>query len=1326
MENVIGGAGMPKKKKIQRKSIDKTKTIPKTKASIEELQESRNGGQIALRGYSYQFLYSCYLMLSCKDENTVFNLEGIEDIDKIVSTSDEQKTMHIQLKYSENKQDASFMKSVLKNFLEAYLLDKNRALKLVYDFSVAKGHLSKLVNNILDSDELQYWKVTVDEIKNENPQWNWNQLDFDDFISKLSYENIKKAVLAERVEMALIENYDITTDNIKLFANSIKMFCFEKMETRSAVSLNDLKHQIELVKFDISKGAENPAHGWIEKVNFDELTDQESSYYEGKKATPMDIVKGLPVSRVLLEKDIRTSVNNYMVTVIKSSSGQGKTTLALKTQYGLQKEYTPYQLINCSDRGTLRHIVEYFHARIRLGEKPLILIDNLDAHLSEWNQLVQLMQSDVKYNYKILITSRENDWYNYAGDLSNIHSMNIIKPMLSKEEAAAIFNTLQKAGHIHPKIKDWKHAWNQIADKKLLIEYVYLLTHGEMIAERISSQMYEIGRNETGSIKFELLRQVCFADVCGIRLSTKKLLRSLAPRTVYDIGQILKSMADEFLVHISRDGDYIEGLHPVRSRHIVEYLHEYYPLEETAYNITKLADLQDFSVLFSHYPEFAFDKESFYSDVVNEWWNLEDLKCFVSAIRGTFSGCVMQYFRNNEELFNEANNQGGLFVMATEVCPFAQFREIDESVQTLEQMREIMPKNENIQYLLNLKDSIPAIDMTQTDIYILSMRLFKRLKDVNTKNVSDLDAYAMIADWLYNMDASMNLASNINLTDLWTRIEKYSIDTISLLMYTAYCGDKDIYSLFVSENLEMILSYLKRTTFSHKLYVDETETAIHVEYVLRASELQNGNQESVSRLNYICRTLPIYETYCSDAIMPKYDMLQPYRMPDDAHKEMPRRNLVIAFHKEFTSLWIKTIQSNYEFDSVSEWIEYWFQVRKCMYECLDKIGVYMYKALAGKRTGSTGTEFVKTRKKMDRMLCSTLSYPKEHRPFEEEVEVPKKFLEVKQAYFNSMQNFLRQVAGLIQRDENDVRLALYNLKQAKAGLPKMHKFFDGIELDEEMASKHTNLCRQESQKILEIYMCCQYFLQHDASPLFDKYQIRNWYRDVCTKEIEDVNVALDAMQQEYDAVFPDQAYEEAIFKHYPIILRSFDMTREEVMQDFVLRTIAFAETSFDYMLVLQCDENGAILQHAIKFPKRFFKAIQEALVSGEEITDTSLLTLYPIDVTEDMLECFSGDWKIKRQTDNPYVHYLGDIAEELWVYSKLRELLCTEEDREYCICELKKVAEKIAIMKKEIHLHLDEEVANQIDEMCNHVYEGNCFDNIRLNEFVQNLQYILV
>lgn len=31
-----------------------------SKSNIKELQESRTGGQIALKGFSYQFLYSCY------------------------------------------------------------------------------------------------------------------------------------------------------------------------------------------------------------------------------------------------------------------------------------------------------------------------------------------------------------------------------------------------------------------------------------------------------------------------------------------------------------------------------------------------------------------------------------------------------------------------------------------------------------------------------------------------------------------------------------------------------------------------------------------------------------------------------------------------------------------------------------------------------------------------------------------------------------------------------------------------------------------------------------------------------------------------------------------------------------------------------------------------------------------------------------------------------------------------------------------------------------------------------------------------------------------
>ena len=255
----------------------------------------------------------------------------------------------------------------------------------------------------------------------------------------------------------------------------------------------------------------------------------------------------------------------------------------------------------------LGHIVEYFRMRTRIGEKPLILLDNLDAHLSEWNLLAQLMQTDVTYHYKLLVTSRENDWYNYGGDISSLHNLQIIKPVLGEKEAENIYNTLKKEKKLHEDITDWKKAWSKIADRQLLIEYVYLLTHGEMISERISAQMKQIGNASAGGTKLEILRKVCFADVCGIKLETKPLISNLMTKTDLDIGEVLKSLADEFLVNISSEGNYIEGLHPVRSQHIINRLHEYISLDETALSIAKIASDLDISVLFSHYPEFDFD-----------------------------------------------------------------------------------------------------------------------------------------------------------------------------------------------------------------------------------------------------------------------------------------------------------------------------------------------------------------------------------------------------------------------------------------------------------------------------------------------------------------------------------------------------------------------------------------------------------------------------------------------------------------------------------------------------------------------------------------------
>lgn len=975
-----GASNMAKKKKQKT-----SKKLPIAKVSIQELQESRDGGQIALRGYSYQFLYSCNLILS-SDTDTIFTLEGIEDIDTIKCSGGNKTITHIQLKFSTQRQDASFMDSVLKNYLEAYLIDKNRYFKLAYDFSIAAGNLSKLFSGNFDKTSKEFWKAKVDNIKKEKYFWNWSDFDFEDFIQRLSFENVKKDSLEKSIEDSLIENFEINTDNISLFANGIKLLCFDKMESRSEISHQELTQRIEEIKFDISKGPQNPAHAWIQRLQFSKSDKYSSDYYEGKKATPSDIANNLPVIRPTVEKEIVDSIEKNAITIIKTSSGQGKTTLALRAISLLTEEYTPYQITRCNNDAELGHIVEYFRMRTRIGEKPLILLDNLDAHLSEWNLLAQLMQTGVTYHYKLLVTSRENDWYNYGGDISNLHHLNIIKPTLSEKEAESIY-------------------------------------------------------------------------------------------------------------------------------------------------------------------------------------------------------------------------------------------------------------------------------------------------------------------WLYNIDSSMNLSSRISLNDLWVKAEDHSVKTVSSLMYSSFCGNKDGYSEFVRNNLQRIISYLKRKTNSHKIQVSDDNKKIKVEYLLRASEITKGNNESVARLTDICRSLPIFETYCSDAIKPQIDLLATYQIPNDAHKEMPKENIIITFHQEFNGLWLRTIESNYEFDTVYAWIDHWLDVRKCACDLLAASSTCLHKLLGNRELGDAGNLFDALHNRYNKMMVAHLSYPREHRPFEKKPEIPTLFNKAKRDYFDGIQNFANQLISFIKKEEQAKRLAIYNLKSALAALPNVQKFFDDITLDSEHQRKHVELCALEEKVIFETYMCCEYYLSHAPETNYNKYQVKAWFSSSRKAEIDEINSTMTDLSSIYDAVLPKSSYRDNTFLCYPILLKNFDPANEEMMNAFLITSISFAKSPYDYLLLLLTNNAGEVIPNAIKFPQKAFQYIYNAINLGVEEEMDPLASPYPIEVTEKMLECFDGEYILQKQEPtNIGLGRIADIGEELWMYSKNREYLVDEEDEQYLSNNLNAIKTRIDEIVKDINSNVSKNV----------------------------------
>ena len=672
-------------------------------------------------------------------------------------------------------------------------------------------------------------------------------------------------------------------------------------------------------------------------------------------------------------------------------------------------------------------------------------------------------------------------------------------------------------------------------------------------------------------------------------------------------------------------------------------------------------------------------------------------------------------------MFDDAGAHGGLFLISTEMCPFAVFEDFGVSMDTLDKMRETFPDNKNIEYLCRLRERIPTCRLQETYVYVFCDCLYRKLCTLRFDGIKDIMSYASISEWIYNINPAWNVSVGFSLDDLWSKPEKLTLECISTLMYLSYCGNREKYMEFVERNLKSILTYLKQWTRSHRVFIDSEKNAIHIEYILRLHNIKTGNEQSVSRLKLLCKALPIFDLYCADALKPTVDLLAAYPVPDDAHKEMSIRNIVIMFHQNLTSLWNKTIMSNYEFDTVTEWLNYWFDVREHICLLADKCCACIYKLLSGKTLGGLAGEVDKLREDFALITTGEKRYPKEDRPFEEKATVPERLGKIKNKYFQSIQNFMNQFAGFLAKEEQKQRLAMVNLITAQSSLVTMQNYFAEIAIDFGFQERQMVLCVMETQNIERLIMCCRYYQAHSPNKYFNKYQIRNWYDGYCRDERKIAEEGFLALKSKYLIHFPDKIYTIDMLSYYPIIVDNFDMASESNLTEWLLGCIAFSNAPFDYLVILSANEFEEINSAALQFPRQMLVDVRKAIESENYSSLDKLLHPYPVDVTAQMLDCFSEKYDLpeKKVTDVDEFP-IGDIAEELWIYSKSVELLTEPEDACYLADQTQDIQPNIAEMLRLLKNKLPFKDVDWLIEICDNVFSGEKFDDIMFNNVIEH------
>lgn len=1310
---------------------------------LAEIAERRTGGSVSIQGFIYQFKYATWRLLNyfnqLRDPNPGYiHLEGVEDIDFIETTETGTNLEFAQVKYSKNKVDARTLwdSGVLQNFVEAYLKHPNSSFRLVYNMDLAKGHLSDLVDfsknkGKLISSAYNYWKERFEEFQKEQKNkieesikktrdfshldWDWSSFNLTDFFSKLSFERISEEYLNSEITHLIIDVYRISSGNEQLYIRSLIWYIIKNSRHKAKIKYQDLNKFIESIKEEIAKGPINPAvqGRWLEPVNFNVPYNADTSlYFEGKAAKPFHIGTGLPAHRKQWEEEALKIFEYSDVMVIRASSGQGKSTLAWQIAQTLETQgRVPYELVWCAEASQIGNIITLLESRIKIGELPLVIVDGLRADVSSWAELAcRTLHLPVKY----IITSREEDWYRFGADPSNLRVRSIMLEMTT-EEAEDIYYQFKKAGKLHPDIGNWQSAWEKVAERRLLIEYVYLLTQGQMIEERLSYQIKELNKDFSGDVKLEILRLVSVADVCDVHLPTVGLLKSVQERIGFkgDRGECLASLQKEYYIQFE-DNTYIEGLHPVRSKHLVELLHKSIPVGETLSTLLPILQADSLAEFAAHAPLMVQGKQriTFLEELAN-YVSKRPYFEMASIIDGLFSMDAFQHWQNNKDIYDELYERNfAVFVM--DAFPWSGLKVLKDLINALSE--QYKPRLEEAQALVN---KIRKFDPSKSDT-LFFIRGLTKILNIQELNIS-LNGLGHLGLWFLQFKLDCPALSKLNDADLWKAFESLEMTDSGELFKACHTGIPSLYHSFLDEHKVEIIGMLKRKTDT--LTIKEEGTELSIEYLLDQESVRSPNDQSVDRLNLLGLFFPQYEIYNSKGLQPPIPGAEEFIAKyDQSVKHMHAKYVTNSFQVHVTRIWHRRISVNYESPSVYDWQSYWFEIRSKSVE-LTKVCISLFeKELEARNTKNVWNQLIRQGTEVLNMLSVNKEFPTTiGNNFD--IEIIKNRIKNITDWASSWQNFLSKIAQILQPTENNQPyLANMNLQDTCKRLREMQDSFRFITNNTYAYFDDMALNTEEEYSYNRLASTVDFYINgwSGKTRVYNvKETIRSWHKQIEKERLEFMREILQLCKVNlgFDCIAPTKITETSNIKTAIIGIKDMKWNQLEEKLGLLMAGISdLSVLDIERYIIVPIKDDHADKPLGVSVSKDFLVRLKGSLINNTEFELYEYGNPIPFNLDEVILEPLPGISLPEQDTVGLLV---GKILSNFWALAEVRNRLSKDVPEENkWLSQLEKtyqdkIEQSIADLKR-----FDTELGHKYIRIVNEVVEQNKPFNI---EIYQNL-----
>ncbi|TYQ23271.1 hypothetical protein PseudUWO311_23380 [Pseudanabaena sp. UWO311] len=1001
-----------------------------SKLAIDTILKSRWQGAVNIRGIRFQILYSllrAFDLYDVADGERYVRLEGIEDIDLLGFFSENE---YIQVKTSDKPWYWSQLGDPIKNFLEVSRSANSAHFTLVVNF-IPKTDIEKLYQlsslSTKDREDITKKFHTLCNKEGGSTEESTNLL------QRLRLLPISEKQIWEQLELKLLEAFNLGGEGISTYLSVLIARFLDWAKERKTIGRRDLENIRVEIGEALSREQEFEAYGrgYIERLIWKEDSTP-NDFLEGKGTRAGHIIADLDIPRKTWLDRIDQAFSTSKVCILKSSSGQGKSTLLYRYAAERWQRDNVFAIRAVESPEQASQICSYLQVRVSLGLPILLLIDGISYQTRYWSTVVRECSA---IGIRVLISVRDEDWYRF-GNSSSV-SYEIIKPDLALPEARQIFQFLKSRDRLHSSATSAEGAYEKVGSH-LLMEYVYLLTQGHMLEERLKEQIMQFSQYQENTAKIEILSRVVLADALGSPLLLSKFFDQL--NIDGDRQQILLSLQGEYL---KIQDNKLTGLHWIRSACLVRILHEGYPNPaSTAISVLNAVPKENLSSFITNAICMeGFGVDEFISELAEQAGDV-DIETIILYLESIFEAGEQSFFTANRSLFDDAYNAIGKaapFMLSTEFIPTIKLDTISSMIASFGDRAGGFKILQDIS-LKAIK--VPrGLDLCQQFLKKASINLKPEQFKSSIKHIGKL------LDWCFWCHVELPIWSVINLDIInIDSLLSSSVEEFCIFMQGFSRYDKAEYEQWISVHNNRIIDFLKGKTETLNLEVSSEK--LYLEFIVNPEEASPVGQ-AMLRLEYCHAAFPYCDSYQSKGIwllpsglIPSVDYTQQNKSREDFHFESDASK---------NAVWVKIVRRAYFPDSCFSFEKAWYECRTYSLGFVRNLSVILKELLTrGKlKSKDDSLDFL-----IAKLETSIKFLPLSLSKVAEVKEVIEGFLgsilnELEAMKENPLSNWSQSLSDflyqfrqyLINQDSAIGNLAVRKFKDASQHLTKMHDLF---------------------------------------------------------------------------------------------------------------------------------------------------------------------------------------------------------------------------------------------------------------------------------------------